>query len=344
MTTETLEWLQQNTRIGFTEKRGPAWHAARGADGEYLNHFPGPVPLEEARKVFGYELAEGEPSSTVHTRTGETIYVADDHRKSIIRVDTGQTFGYFTRDGYQIHDPETWLVDTVGMILDTSVADLGIASLGILKGGAQAFVQFELPETFTTTTGGVQHRPYIGAATSHDGTLSTTYLTGTTVMQCDNSVSAALTEAGAGKVKVRHSAKSLTRLAEVRENLGVVIEMVGDQFDREVSQLLDEAVPEDKWKAFVEAYVNPSGKELQPGRSATLADNKRIALNRLWNYDDRVAPWRGTAWGVVSAVNTYNHHEANVKNVSRVERNMSRTIFGEWDKLDQQTLRVLAKV
>lgn len=341
MSAETLEWLQENTRIGFTEKRGAAWHAARGADGEYRNHYPDAVPLEDVQKLFDYELAEGDIEVTAITSKG-VLTTSDPKRKAIVRVDTGDVFGIFSRDGYKIHAPQEWLLDQVGMILDTSSSQLAIGSAGLLRGGAQAFVQFELPDTFTTHTGGVEHRPYLTAATSHDGTLATTYLTGTTVVVCDNTLSAAIGSAD-GKFKVRHSANSLHRLADVRHELGIVLEQVGDQFDAEVEQLLNESVSDEKWSAFVEAYVNPTAKELA-GRSATMADNKRIALNRLWNYDERVAPWRGTAWGVVSAVNTYAHHEQNVKNVSRVERNMSRMITGEWDKLDAATTRLLARV
>lgn len=34
---------------------------------------------------------------------------------------------------------------------------------------------------------------------------------------------------------------------------------------------------------------------------------------KLWYYNVRVAPWRGTAYGVLQAANTYNQHEATVR-------------------------------
>jgi phage/plasmid-like protein (TIGR03299 family) len=340
MSQETLAWLQENTRIGFTAKRGAAWHAARGADGEYRNHFEGPVPLEEVTGLMSYELVEAEITATALTQDG-VISTVDPDRKAIMRADNGVLFGIFSKRGYRIHEPQKWCVDTVSSILDTSSSDLNIGSAGLLKQGAQAFVQFELADTFESIEG-VKHRPFLTAATSHDGSLATTYITGTTVVVCDNTLSLALSRAE-GKFKVRHSTNSLNKIGEVRASLDLVVEEAGDAFDAEVRELMAQSVSQDKWKRFVKAYVNPSGKELE-GRGLTMAETKEAALNRLWNYDERVAPWRGNAFGVVSAVNTYVHHEQNVKGVGRVERNMSRMILGEFDKIDSSTLKLLERV
>lgn len=51
--------------------------------------------------------------------------------------------------------------------------------------------------------------------------------------------------------------------------------------------------------------------------------------------------WRGTAWGVVQAVNTYAHHEGIVRNADRAERNMMRAVNGRVDKLNAVTVEVL---
>jgi hypothetical protein len=57
-----------------------------------------------------------------------------------------------------------------------------------------------------------------------------------------------------------------------------------------------------------------------------------------------VAPWAGTAHGVLQAVNTYEHHENSVRGGDRVERNMLRTVQGEFANLDRQTWSTLTKV
>jgi hypothetical protein len=66
------------------------------------------------------------------------------------------------------------------------------------------------------------------------------------------------------------------------------------------------------------------------GRALTMADRKRDTLQRLYRHDPRVCPWSGSAHGVIQAVNTYEHHEAIVRGTKRPERNMLRTITGDF--------------
>ena len=65
MSRETIEWLNQNTLIGYTDKRGTAWHAVKGYD----NHYAGAVPLEDVRKrLFSWTALEGEVVATSDVR------------------------------------------------------------------------------------------------------------------------------------------------------------------------------------------------------------------------------------------------------------------------------------
>ena len=57
-----------------------------------------------------------------------------------------------------------------------------------------------------------------------------------------------------------------------------------------------------------------------------------------------VTPWKGTAFGVVQAVNTHAHHYATVRGATRPERNMVRAVSGGVDTLDIGTLATLNKV
>ncbi len=63
--------------------------------------------------------------------------------------------------------------------------------------------------------------------------------------------------------------------------------------------------PSERW------YIrtDPTGARIT-GRALTLADSKRQSLQHLYRTDPRVAPWAGTAHGVLQAVNTYHHHES----------------------------------
>jgi len=64
----------------------------------------------------------------------------------------------------------------------------------------------------------------------------------------------------------------------------------------------------------------------------------------LYDHDPRVAPWAGTAHGVVQAVSTYEQHLGVVRGATRAERNMLRTTTGDFGKTDRATLMTLRKV
>jgi phage/plasmid-like protein (TIGR03299 family) len=369
MSRETLQWLNTQTLIGYTARRGTAWHYRAGEQGGEPNHYEGPVPVADVRRrLFSWTAVEGEITATALTPHG-VVQGSDPDRKAVMRSDTGAILGVFRR-GYRPHQYEQWLVQAVETILD---ADLCIGSAGLLRGGAQAWVQVELADTLHGAQG-VAFRPFLTAATSLDGSLASTYLTGVQVVVCDNTLSAALGESGAQRIRVKHSSRSLGRITDVRQALGIV-HRTADAFTTQLERLLAESVSDDRFRRFVDAWTSPtapdaphssvpvastastaspgreSGRDLAragagrvSGRSVTLARAKADDLWRLWRHDERVAPWAGTAYGVLAAVNTYTHHHATVRGATRAERNAGRVITGGHDTLDRHTLDVLAAV
>jgi hypothetical protein len=161
------------------------------------------------------------------------------------------------------------------------------------------------------------------------------------VVVCDNTLRVALDTADS-RVKIRHSVNSLNRVGAVRQSLGLAVEEAGDAFEDEVKRLTSEFVSDERWNEFVKAYTGVEAAN--EGRSKTMAEGKVGILNRLWTQDERVAPWRNNAYGVLAAVNTAVHHEFSIKGMERAERNALRTVTGEWDTIDAATLDLLAKV
>lgn len=330
MSKETMQWLNTNTLVGFTEKRGTAWHYRQGSD----NHFPGAVPMERVERLLDLTFQE----KTIHLDDGTAI----PGRKAIQREDTGDVLGIFA-DGYKVHPYQEWLVDNVASILD---ADLQVGSAGLLRKGGQAWVQVEMEDTMQAA-GSVDFRPFLTAATSVDGSLSSTYMTGATAVVCDNTLSAAITGADAA-VRIRHSRNSLGRVTEVREALGILWE-AATEFQAEVERLVATTVTEKQWDSFVKAHsglVGPKGVALFPsdGRSYTIAQNKADTLHNLWAADERVSPWKGTAYGVLAAVNTARQHVFTVRGANRVERAQASFLSGRTGAEDRAALALLAKV
>lgn len=331
MSRESLEWLNTNTLIGHTDKRGTAWHHRACMQGEEPNHYPGPIPVEDVeRRLFGWQAL----SSPVYVEDprGGLAQVPD--RQAFLRSDNGHVMGIFS-DGYEPHPYREWLVGNISRLLD---ADLSIGSAGLLRGGAVAWVSVEVPDNIRTPEG-VEFRPHLFAATSFDGSLATTFKRAITNIVCDNTMAAGLAERGQ-QVKIKHSRHSKLRLTEAREALNIVYTLA-DAFSQAVGELCRIPVSRSRWNEFLDLHVPMPP---HPGRSRTMAENKRDALARLWTHDLRVSPWQGTAWGVVQAVNTYTHHEQAVRGADRAERNMLRAVTGGVDDLDRDTLRTLSAV
>ena len=326
MSQETLKWLNENTLIGYTDKRGNAWHYREGSD----NHYADAIPVDDVvRRLFNWHPVK---VPTFFEWEGKRV---QSDKYAILRDDTGAELGSF-KDGYQPHDYQEWLVHNIGTLMDTSTSDLGIGSAGLLKGGAVAWVEVTVPETFTTPEG-VTFRPNFLAASSFNGSLATTYKRTVQNTVCDNTLGVALGEKGQ-QVKIRSTKNSLTRIADAREALHL-IHSAQDDFAREVAALAKIKVDDHMFERWMDGVVPlPRPDEAKTTRAITLAENKREAFQNLWLHYERVAPWRGTGLGVLQVANTYAHHGQNVRGMSRQERNMLNAVNGKTEAADAETL------
>ena len=357
MSKETLQHLNTNTLIGQTDKRGTAWHYRADLQGDEPNHYPGFIPVDDVnRRLFAWEALSRPSITTLPCEVDVADGIGDDgipfryvvieDEQRIVRSDTGAVFGNF-KDGYKIHQYQEWLLANVATILDD---DLGITSAGLLKQGAVAWVEVSIPDSIKSPTG-VEFRPNCLACTSMDGSIATQYGRKVTDTVCDNTMGGALREEGQ-KVKFKHTRYSGLKVGEARDALAMVYSMA-DDYMAQLEALDAVKVTEAQFLKFVDRHVLPfegkkqlDWKDLRDkgGRSLTMAQNKRDGLVKLYTHDLRVAPWAGSALGVVKAVNTYVHHEGIVRGADRAERNMLSTIEGKFDTLDQQTLDTLMSV
>ncbi len=346
MSQETQEWLENFTLIGLTDKRGSAWHWRAGN----TNHFAGAIPVEVVReRLFFWTPDEGTVESQV-ARNGVFTYKVTNHdRKKIVRPPTdrlgpAKILGEFNLDT-PMHGYNEWLIGNVETILD---GGLVIGSAGLLKDGAQAWVQVELPDTIETPEG-VGFRPYLTAATSLDGSLATTYKRGNNVVVCDNTLHAALKSKDM-RIRIKHTKNSTNEVSiqNVRDALAI-IHAESEDFAAEIRELCATEVSDAQWRRFLDEYEPlPEVKATKgggPGSGYTMAENRREKLTNLYLTDYRVADWTGTAWGVLQAVNTYKTHESTVKgDVHRVERNMILDIKDKVRDADVKILDTLQRV
>lgn len=357
MSKETSEWLNQNTLIGFTAKRGTAWHY-RAADQsnipstlypkadtivvdgqEYAtNHYSGAIPVHDVnRRLFYWDAVQCPMAVDVSGVLGveQPTWKKSAKKVAWVRSDNLEELGN-PSPGWTAHPYSQWLIETTQTVAD---GDLDIASAGLLKGGAQAWVSYEVPDTIATPEG-VQFRPQLLATTSFDGSIATTYKRCTTLTVCDNTLAAALGEAKDQQIKIMHSKYSHLKVMDARTALGIIY-TTADVMSAEIKALCETPVSEREWSQFLDLYV-PVPEE--KGRGKTMAENKRDLLTNLWCNDFRAAPWRGTAMGVLQATNTWFHHGQVVRGATRPERNMDNVLNGRTEKHDALVLDTLHKV
>jgi len=361
MSDETMQWLNDNVYFGCAATRS-TWGAGTSfgsglkpwfASAEYEHLYDGFIPVDDIHNgLFCWEPIESPLVARIPTldpdqadvedeRGNMFIEIVDPIRKAIVRSDTLDILGVFGKDTYQPHSYQQWLIQNVEQILDNG--DIGISSAGLLRRGGQAWVSIELPEDIDVAGAG-HIRPCIIAATSLDGTLATTYATRIMRPECDNSLRISLSAEG-NTFKVKHSSKSMGRLADARAALGI-IHQIADDAIAWYDQLADIDVTDAKFSQIIKGLVPMPDPTVEKGkttnqRSINNAERKRDELWTMWHDDPRAAPWNGTLAGAFHAVSTWQQHM-----VSRDDNPMSRimtgTLTGAYDKAEDTFWSIVA--
>jgi len=279
MSKESISWLNINTLIGCTDKRGTAWHWRAQEQGERSNHYPGPIPVEDVQdRLFGWQAESRRVAVELPAAVADATHwegglprrwaVLPD-RQAICRSDNDTLMGIFG-SGYTRHQYREWLLTTVADLLDD---DLAISSAGLLRGGAIAWVEVSMPDTITTPEG-VAFRPSLLATTSFDGSIATTYKRTITDTVCDNTRACALAEKGQ-EFKVKHTGHSRAQLGPARQALAMVHTLAQD-FAAEVAELCAVQVSGPQWRRFLDTHaprVDPETSRLlksgTPGRDGS---------------------------------------------------------------------------
>jgi phage/plasmid-like protein (TIGR03299 family) len=335
--------------IGNTSKR-PTWI---GQTDKELPTYAGPIPVAEVeRRLFNWEA--------ISVPTGNFIPCDPDSIGSVmiegeyfmpkitpgaqgfVRSDDHSELGRHGK-GYRGHGYNERLVRNVGNIVGDQ---LSINSALTLKNGAQAAVEVALAEWMHDGESGVAFWPILLAQTSFDGSISTTYSAACKMAACDNMYQGMQTAAKAAgrQFKVRHTVNSLSadKLSGVRQALHIM-ERAADGMTEFLHTLTPVKVSRTQWLKVMDIIEPPASVDSSKV-ALTKADNRRQQLDATYTNDPMVAQWSGTAFGVVQAVNTYEHHYRNVRGASRIERVYDRAIRDDFAKADGDTLAALATV
>jgi len=337
---ENRDWLNNNVLVGFTAKNRLPWWFQKNRQPEEPTVYEGAIPIEDVkRRIFNWEAKErpayfGGPN-------GEVLEAKK--LKAIVHGDSNQLF-QFARKNYEIHQYQDVLFEKVQGILDDG--ELHIGSAGLLRRGAGAFMTVEPSENLLAQCG-LELKPRLLSATSHDSKIATTYKMVATIVVCDNTLAMALAENGP-RYRARHTKNSKIRVGDVREALGLQIATSGEELVRFIDELADTTVSESQWQQIVE-LLTPIPKTSLP-RVVGRLENKREQLEALWTSDERCAPWNGSALGVFQVFNTYRLHIAGGASgkendpEKRFERNMTNLLSGTSLKSDKEILNAITAV
>jgi phage/plasmid-like protein (TIGR03299 family) len=336
---ETALWLAQNTLTGFTDLYGKAWHFnpyLMQEHGLRPNQFPGPVPMERVEELMSFDLVSCDviASGTFMSPEGIPVEVntKDPRRQAIVTSDTHEVLGVFSA-GYKIHPyRETTLGMLSQLVGDPMSQDLGlqVKSVGLLQNRGVVWVQVVAPAEMYA--GVIEAQPFISIGTSCDGTVATIAFAGTQLIVCDNTFFAAV-RAALQRIRIRHTVNSISRLDDVAEALGV---MTAEQ--RAAASLIDMlANTPVNGRETERFFIARFGEEpADAGSKKTRWVKRNGEFMNMLATDEKVAPFAGTAFGLVQADSTYRHHKPANRTSAMpgipLARNMYSAVRGDtWD-------------
>jgi phage/plasmid-like protein (TIGR03299 family) len=194
-----------------------------------------------------------------------------------------------------------------------------------------------MPESIRVLDG-FSVRPMLLATTSHNGSISTTYKQVATRVECDNLLARAISEK-TETFRARHTKNSNFRLQNVRDALGFVHRMTED-IVAEVTKYANIKVSDREWEAIVSKLMPINTDANAPKQAISRIENKQEHIKDMYRNDPRVAPFTGTALGVIQAFNTFNQHVIG-KDENRVERNMMNALTGKVFNQDEQVMKLI---
>jgi phage/plasmid-like protein (TIGR03299 family) len=299
----------------------------------------GPVPFERVRDLFDFTVSYAPLHATVGDQQVEVP-----NRHALVRDDTTTVLNVVSKK-YAIHQFSEVLIENLFALTDATETDLQILGAGLLSNGAVGWLQVQAP---TMQVAGDDLAPTITLGTSHNGTLATSYRVGLFRFSCSNQIGALRSSKGA-VYKLRHTKNSRLRIGDAREALGLLF-AEAEEYAAEVKRLVETTVTDQQFAEIVRRMnPRPVGEEVTP-TAVTRWSNRVDSLRTLWIADERVAPYRGTAWGAVQAFSTHRQWERPFRaqgadgTTTRLGRNMADYLTGRLDDDDSRAIRTVREV
>lgn len=315
--------------------------------------FPEGIPVEEVRQLFDFDVEvwnhqaemQGEyiTSGWVEERTVKfprtTLFINDKTREVI---------GTW-------RDPNRHPSNFKETILDFAVElvgdDSGIATAGLIDGGGIGWMQIALNRTYGPSE--ARFQPYIAITDSNcqqGGAWKATQ--GANLIVCSNTLRSFFSKKE-GIVKKVHKGRKLT-VVEVRERLEL-LHVHAEWFEKQLDKLLNTPITPRQTQRFLARYY-PDKKDPDTEEVTLSKHTSRKLLRDTYENSPFVAPFKGSVFGMIQAVNTqsqwgnhrddldYMHGHGN-QSSSKWVSNYKDNLFGNKIRsADQRAIEVLSSM
>lgn len=353
MSEYSMTVLNESVAVGLDKA---AWHF-RGIDLAALrasgNFYSGPVPLERALELVGWEPEVISLPDIMNELTSlrsmlapgddaPTAYEVPDRMSKVIgrRLPTGVVRIINNVGGGYAENLHNVLREAVYAAMD---AECDVASAVCLNDGD--YLGLSLIARDAVTLGGDfgTLQPYVSINSSLTSKIGTGASTGTTRFECDNTMQAGWSGARR-RLNVKRTRNAATKITPqlIRESLEIAFAET-TALAADLERLGNISVSDAQLAAVLDAWRPLDAEE---GRGRTMSENTRNAFEKLLTYDPRVNVGQNAA-GLWQAHNTWQHWEQTAKGgnaQNRIGRQMQRTAEGEVSALDAEFMALVAGV
>lgn len=326
-------------RAAFAHAEGVVpWHG-------YTNPMAEDASMEEWLQASGldYKIQRAKvryPANAADADNPEAWRVMED-RHVLLRGDTGNALGIVSSE-YSITQPRQILEFFRDLCEDMGYK---MISAGALFGGARYWAQAEIASDRLTAKEGSEIKANLMCASSADGTLANVAKECTTVIVCNNTLTAARGERGGKEAKMRHRKAFDENELKIRLGLRSAVEARASfaaqmEFFRSLTRR--RMTPLDMTAATLQLFGfdpnNMSDSDIKTAnRKRAMVDiGERATSGNFLGAEDHA----GTAWGWLNTVTEYVDHHAKADSA---ENRANTAIWGKGDTLKTRALELVTE-
>ena len=314
--------------VGYTDLYGKAWH-----DHPNCEHFNGPVTLEQAEKVFDYEVEK-----VPVVLQGTDIPIPGNY--ALIRKDDGEITIVYPTVGERyvvIQNSELLIWIEAGLLIPYK-DQVSIESVGTLSNGQTSFANLHLlehgvPGDNSKTVTRLMYSNSFGGksymACAH-----------TTRVVCANTLRIATAQGASNATlkKFRHTKNAAEKIENHLIELSGVVQASQEHFvqlDHLATQKADSRVVENFFDYFL-PIPKDDNSEPKEGHALTRRTNQREAILELFeDKDDLQGGIARTKYALLQSVTDWADHKATVHKGTDMMDRYWDGIYGTKDKLKQ---------